>query len=287
MWPALFYTAWLVLLGVHVSYATDESSICQIGKQQECVVDVADASDELSALQTKAEAVRSSPDKKPGMVAEAIDIAFSEDNFVLEAGCPSTVSKNEKGSPIKINGVTKCNCVSTVMDGDEAISIVYGMKLGESKCRLDHDENGILSCFACSGCCAASTGKLCVKVINATNLPDMDGYGAGASDAFVEVTVGGIAKETPHVPENLNPVFDWEECFEVDGADPTVVLAMKDYDQWFNFWYDGHDHIHTSAIDFHNSSVVAGEWTPFTRYIDGGGSFNFELKYNPTPASAY
>lgn len=128
---------------------------------------------------------------------------------------------------------------------------------------------------------APSPGTLCVKIDNATNIPDHDSFGAAKSDAFVKVKVGSQEQKTGHIDDKLSPTWNWEStpCFHVNKTVATVVLSLWDFDKWLNFQWDGHDHIQTEDINFRREAGRGGEWTSFVKDIAGGGKLYFQLQF--------
>ena len=50
-------------------------------------------------------------------------------------------------------------------------------------------------------------GELTVTIVEATNLPSLDGFGAGVSDAYVSVQIDSVVRRTAAVSQTLNPVW--------------------------------------------------------------------------------
>lgn len=88
-------------------------------------------------------------------------------------------------------------------------------------------------------------GALTVKVVSASNLPNLDENAkvkTDVTDAFVEVKVSGKAKNTKTIKDSLNPT--WNEPlgpFELDFEDKKKAALMKtlsvkvyDKDGWFS-----------------------------------------------------
>jgi hypothetical protein len=194
--------------------------------------------------------------------------------------CPITTA------PQQVNGQPVCDCPTT----NNGVDLLYGFKLHDPRCRLDSDGLGELTCLACQGCCESTSGSLCVRIIRGTNLPDTDGLGAAASDAYVKVEAGSTMKQTPHIAQNMNPEWTWEDCFDVDGSVFNLDISVWDFGQWLEFWWDGHEHVHSERVNFRDNAIVSGEWTQFTTRLEGGvvnangeASIDYEVKWNPTP----
>lgn len=133
---------------------------------------------------------------------------------------------------------------------------------------------------------------LCVKIDNATNLPNMDSLlhpcwpWEGSSDAFVIVKVGSQVQQTHHVNENSNPIWNWESspCFDVSNqTDPlsTVSLQVWDKDSFLTF---GDDHMTTERINFrHKLQPYRERWIPFTLHLDCDGKVNLRMNFITQP----
>lgn len=82
-------------------------------------------------------------------------------------------------------------------------------------------------------------GLLTVTILEAKNLPDLDGWGAaaGETDAFARVTVTGSVRESGIIRGSLNPVWtaedDNELFFDYKFTGTDIVIDVYDHDIGF------------------------------------------------------
>jgi len=140
-------------------------------------------------------------------------------------------------------------------------------------------------------------GKVCVKVKQGKDLPDMDGFGAGLSDPFVEVIVGKVKKTTPQKASTLNPVWNWESCFTISSDDRHVDFAVWDFDKREHWLWNGdlprktwaqaistHDTMGSVRVIFRD--LAAGTWKAFSEPLRSGssakGRLDFDVMWTPS-----
>ena len=80
-------------------------------------------------------------------------------------------------------------------------------------------------------------GNVSFHVKYATNLPNRDSSGpaAGVSDPYVRFTVGNVVKETSHIRNNLNPVWDEHVSLGFLGSATAITVEIWDKDSGLEF----------------------------------------------------
>lgn len=102
--------------------------------------------------------------------------------------------------------------------------------------------------------------KLCVKVIEARNLPAMDLN--GFSDPYVKLQLGRNRFRTKVVKKCLNPSWNEEFSFRVEDLSEELSICVLDEDKYFNDDFVGQLKVPISSVFDAENKSLGTNWYP-------------------------